>query len=76
MCVRYLLPDEQRDRRNPVCVLVALRDRDLLQELHFLLTGQEHDLGLAEHHDRVGELVPKQPRLRTESTNTSICTDL
>lgn len=63
--MRYLLSDEQRDRRNPVGVLVAFRDGDLLQELHLLLTGQEEDLGLAKHHDGVGELVPEQPRLRT-----------
>ncbi len=69
---RYLLAHEQRDRRNAVGVLVALRDRDLLQELHLLLTGQKHDLGVAEHHDGVGELVSEQPRLRTESMNTHI----
>lgn len=59
----YLFPDEQRDGRNPICVLVAFGDRHLLQELHFLLTGQKNDLSLTKHHYGVGELVTKQPRL-------------
>lgn len=70
--VRYLFPDEQRDWRNPVCVLVALGYGDLLQELHFLLTGQKNYLGLTKHHYSVGELVAKQPRLPERNNNMMI----
>lgn len=65
---QYLLPDKQRDGRNSVGVLVAFGDHHLLEELDFLLTGQEHDLRLAEDHYSVCELVSKQPRLWEQTT--------
>ena len=61
---RYLLPGEQRDGRDAVGVLVSLGYCHLLEELHLLLTGKEEDLGVAEYHDGVRQLVAEEPRLQ------------
>lgn len=62
----YLFSGQQGDGRHAVGVLVALRHRHLLEEIHLLLAGEEEDLGVAEHHDGVRQLVAEQPCLRTE----------
>lgn len=62
----YLFSCQQGDGRHAVGVLVALRHRHLLEEIHLLLAGEEEDLGVAEHHDGVRQLVAEQPCLRIE----------
>ena len=60
----YLFPGEQHDGRDAVGVLVALGYGHLLEELYLLLTGEEEDLGVAENHDGVCQLVAEKPRLQ------------
>lgn len=64
MYIVYLFSGEQCDGRHAVGVLVAFCYGHLLEEIHLLLTGQEDDFGVAEHHDSVRQLIAKEPRLR------------
>lgn len=64
MYIVYLFSGEQCDGRHSVGVLIAFCDGHLLEEIHLLLTGQEDDFGVAEHHNGVRQLIAKEPRLR------------
>lgn len=63
MSLSYLFPDQQCDRRYPVCILIALGNGHLFEKLYFLLAGEEDDFGLTEDHNGVCQLIPKQPGL-------------
>lgn len=62
--VRYLFSGEQGNGRDTIGILVAFSYSHLLEEIHLFLAGEEDDFGVTEHHDGVGQLVAKQPRLR------------
>lgn len=62
--MRYLFSGEQGNGRDTIGILVAFSYSHLLEEIHLFLAGEEDDFGVTEHHDGVGQLVAKQPRLR------------